>query len=269
MEIIYIDDLFFFNLAADYLLCLAAARLCGLSLKRLRYFAAALFGAAYSVFAVLPRFAFLASMPCKLAAAGIMGLAAYGGEARMLRCTAVFLGVSAAFGGAIWAASLSAPAALDLRVLLLSFVLCYLALTAVAACRARIERTRVVSVELTLLGRSCRFPALSDSGNCLRDPLSGHDVLLASPAALDALFPGRGELLSLSDPVAFCEAASGCPELRGRFRLVSYSALGGGGLLPAFRPDSVLIDGAPRAALMVAVSAAASGDGFQGVVRPL
>lgn len=268
MEIIYIDELFLLNLAADYLLCLAAARVCGLALKRLRYFAAALFGAAYSVFAVLPACAFLVHPLCKLASAGFMGLIAYGGEARLLRCLAVFLAVSAAFGGAVWAANLSSGVSLDLRVLLLSFALCYIGLTLISGCRARFVRTRIVSVRLRFLGRACLFSALSDSGNCLCDPLSGSDVLIASPAALASLFAENAALLSISDPVALLEAASACPALKGRFRLIPYSALGGAGLLPAFRPDGVWVDEKPRSALMVAVSDRASGDGFQAIVRP-
>ena len=45
MEIIYADSLFLSNLLADYLLCLCAARLCALPLRRGRYFMAALLGA--------------------------------------------------------------------------------------------------------------------------------------------------------------------------------------------------------------------------------
>ena len=107
MQVIYVDSLFFLNLCIDYLLCLVSARVCGLVLKRLRYLLSALIGACYSVAVFLPGLDFLASPLCKLAAALLMGLAAFGGETKMLRCCAVFLSVSAAFGGAVWAISLS------------------------------------------------------------------------------------------------------------------------------------------------------------------
>ena len=110
MEVIYIDSLFFLNLGVDYLLCLAAARICGLYLRRRRYVLAALLGAAYSVAVYLPGLGFLASWPGKLAAAALMSLVAYGREKRPMRCCAVFLAVSAAFGGALWAMSMSAGA---------------------------------------------------------------------------------------------------------------------------------------------------------------
>lgn len=266
MEIIYADSLFLLDLAADYLLCLTAARLSGLSLKRLRYFAAALLGAAYSVLAVLPRFGFLALPPCKLAMAGIMGLVAYGGEAHPIRCTAVFLAVSAAFGGAVWAVSLSGGAFPNMRVLIFSFAACYIGLSLVAGYRARASAARRERVELSFLGRSCAFSALVDTGNCLLDPLSGHEVLVASPAALAPLFPGCGGLLGIEDPVELVSAASALPELKGKFRLIPFSAVGGGGLLPVFRPESASVGGRARSALMVAVSKSAEGDGFQGII---
>ena len=46
MKYIYIDSLFFLSLFTDYLLCLITARICRLCLRRRRYLAAALLGAA-------------------------------------------------------------------------------------------------------------------------------------------------------------------------------------------------------------------------------
>ena len=65
MEIIYADSLFCLNLLTDYLLCLVSARACGLYLRRIRYFAAALIGAAYSVCVFLPGLGFLMTAPGK------------------------------------------------------------------------------------------------------------------------------------------------------------------------------------------------------------
>ena len=133
MEVIYIDSLFFLNLGVDYLLCLASARICGLYLRRRRYVLAALLGAAYSVAVYLPGLGFLASWPGKLAAAALMSLVAYGREKRPMRCYAVFLAVSAAFGGALWAMSISAGAGgsapMPLAVFVPAFALCYAGLS--------------------------------------------------------------------------------------------------------------------------------------------
>ncbi|MBQ6464634.1 MAG: sigma-E processing peptidase SpoIIGA, partial [Oscillospiraceae bacterium] len=93
MEIVYLDRFFLLNLLCDYLLCLVSARVCGLLLKRRRYWLAALLGAAYASAALLPGLRFLASAPGVLAAAALMALVAFGGERKPLRCGAVFLAV--------------------------------------------------------------------------------------------------------------------------------------------------------------------------------
>ena len=107
MEIIYIDSLFFINLLTDYLLCLSTGRICGLILKRRRYFLAALSGACYSVMIFLPGLHFLGSPLMKLCAGLLICAISYGGERHGVRCTGVFFAVSAAFGGALWALGLS------------------------------------------------------------------------------------------------------------------------------------------------------------------
>lgn len=264
METIYIDSLFLLSLLTDYLLCLISAALCGLYLKRLRYLAAALLGAVYSVAVFLPGLGFLAAPAVKLAAALLMGLLAFGAEERPLRCTGVFLAVSATFGGAMWALGLSLGG-LDAALLPVCFVLCYLALSLLARVRAAMVGKSRVEVELSFLGRSCRFFALSDSGNCLRDPMTGARVMVVSPTALREVFGELSPLLDIDDPVALLEAAD-ATELRGRLRLVPYSALGARGMLPLFRPEALRLDGQERRELLAAVSKSAGGEGFQGIV---
>ena len=85
MKSLYLDLFFFLNLSADYLICLSAGRICSLRLRRMRYLLASLLGAVYAALSVLPALAFL-SAPCwRLGAALLMGLLAFGGEARPLR----------------------------------------------------------------------------------------------------------------------------------------------------------------------------------------
>ena len=106
MDIIYIDSLFLLNLAVDYIILLAAGRLCAVRLQRGRYLLAALLGAVWAAATVLPGLTFLSAWPFKLAASGLMALIAYGTQPYPLRCFLAFLGVSFAFGGAVWAASM-------------------------------------------------------------------------------------------------------------------------------------------------------------------
>lgn len=261
MPIIYVDRYFLLNLLIDYLLCLLSARVCGLVLKRWRYALAALIGAAYAVLTLLPGLRFLGGAVGKLAAAGLMAAAAFGGEARALRCGAVFFCVSAAFGGALWALSLAGGyPVFDTRVLILSFALCYAGLELLFRSRARLPDRPRCEVRLRLGGRESRFMALVDTGNTLSDPATGAPVMLACAHALAPLFPGVD---LAADPVTL----TALPRLVGRFRLIPYSSVGGRGLLPVFRPEHLAVGGEERRDLLVAVSPAAQGDGFEGLIN--
>lgn len=268
MNVIYADVLFALSVFTDYLLCLVTARFCSLKLRRGRYLAAAALGGVYAVAVFLPGLAWLAHPLVELCAAGLMGLVAFGGEERLFRCLGAFLAVSASFGGAAWAVALrggSMPAP-DLRLLLAVFLGSYAVLTLLSRTRQRRAREHRVEAALTLGGREAVFTALEDSGNCLRDPVTGDAVMLVSPAALRPLFPGQEALLEASDAVELVSRAGRHPELRGRFRLLSCGSVAGPTLLAAFRPDAACIGGRTRDDLLAAVSAAASGDGFEGIV---
>nr|MCR5576648.1 sigma-E processing peptidase SpoIIGA [Oscillospiraceae bacterium] len=163
MKVIYADSLFALSLVTDYLLCLAAARFCSLRLRRGRYLLAALLGAVYAVAVFLPGLGFLASVPMQLSAAGLMGLVAFGGEARLFRCMAAFLSLSATFGGMVWAAAMrwgSFPLP-DGRVLLGAFLLCYVLLSLLTrARRGGRGEGRILDAALTLGSRRAAFRVL-------------------------------------------------------------------------------------------------------------
>ena len=141
MTVIYVDTLFLLNAMVDYLLLLAAARLAGEPLARLRFLLGALFGGGYAVAIFLPGLAFLRHPLCRVAAAVLMLLAAYGGSRRLVRQGVIFLALSCAFAGGVLAVGLIGGqgltlgrsgviySPLDLKLVLLSAAGCYGALT--------------------------------------------------------------------------------------------------------------------------------------------
>jgi stage II sporulation protein GA (sporulation sigma-E factor processing peptidase) len=264
METIYVDSLFALNMIIDYFLLLCSAKVCGLPLRRGRYVLASAFGAAWAVAAVLPDMGFVSSAPMKLALAGFMSLIAFGGEKRLLRCFIVFLAVSAAFGGAVWGASMLAGTSVtgrlylpvSLRVLVLSFALCYFAVSLVFRRAGKKAERQFVRLTVAVGGKSVVFTALRDTGNGLFDPISGCAVAVAEASVLLPLFPAEsaGALLS-PDPSQTVEVFSSLPGFEKRFRLVPFSAVGTSfGLLPAFRPDCVRVDGAEEKDLLLALT---------------
>ena len=70
MTVVYLDRVVLLNLAVDYLLLLATARLAGLPLRRGRLALAAALGALYAAAVFLPGCRMLAHPACRLAADG-------------------------------------------------------------------------------------------------------------------------------------------------------------------------------------------------------
>ena len=131
---------------------------------------------------------------------------------------------------------------------------------------AKKREREIVEVKLGFLGRAVTFRALVDTGNSLCEPVSGLPVMVVSPAALREVLGEYYPLFLLSDPTEILEAAAGVDALRGRLRLVPYSAVGAKGFLVAFRPDALRVGGEETRELLVALSPSASGEGHEGVL---
>ena len=99
------------------------------------------------------------------------------------------------FGGAVWAAGMlagtqgvyGAYVPVSWRALVLSFGICYAAVSLLFR-RTLAKRSRhIASMEVTLEGRAAALRALEDTGNALADPVSGRPVIVADAQALAPL----------------------------------------------------------------------------------
>ena len=263
MEIIYVDSLFLLNFIIDYLLLVLTFRLCGLVIRRVRCVLGALLGGAWAVLCFLPGLEFLAAPACKAALWGWISLAAFGGEAHLLKCALSFLTISAVFGGGVWAASMLAGGSnsiagavqLSFPMLVFSFAVCYVFLSLTWSQRLRGQAGKIAAVRLVLRDRSVELNALRDTGNTLREQLSGRKVMAVGIGDVASLFtPEEAEALRENDGAQALLRLNGLAgELH--FRPVVYSALGvSGALIPAFIPEQLWIDGRQSGDYVVAVS---------------
>ena len=276
MTVVYLDELFLLNFVVDYLLLLAAGRLCGEVLRRGWLALGAAVGAGYAAAAILPGMGFLLHPLCKLAAAVLALLAGYGRSRRLLRVGLVFFAVSAAFGGGIFALELLGGqgltlrngilySAMDLRLILLSAAGCYAAITLVLQRTARhtAARRELVPALLTLEGRRVALTALVDTGNTLTDPATGRPVMVAEGEKVSGLFPAgqapSGE--ELRRPVETLERL-GRQGWQGRCRLLPYRAVGVEcGMLLALRLDGAKVGTEDYGKLLLALSPTPLTDG--------
>ena len=274
MTVVYIDALFLLNLIVNSLLLLAAAKLAGEPLRRLRLAAGAALGGLYAAAIFFPGMGFLTHPLCKLGAAVLMLLTGFGGSRRLLRVTLVFFGLSCAFGGGIFAIGLLGGRGLtlrngvlysvmDLRILLLSAAVCYAVLTLVFRRTARHGRREVLPAVLILEGRRVAVNALVDTGNTLTDPVTGRPVMVAEGSLLSPLLPGERILdeKALRDPVGTLERLSRGERGR-RFRLLPYQAVGVEcGMLLALRLDDARVGAEDYGGILVALSPNPVSDG--------
>ncbi len=263
MQVIYADTLFLINLAVNYILLLLTARICAVYVPRLRLAAAAVSGAAYSVAAVLPGLGFLTALPVKIGFGILMSLAAFGGQERFIRATVVMFAVSASFGGVMTAISLAGGAhgyaigAMDIKTLLLTFAVCYAVFSTVFRRAARIDSGQTVEVVMKMGSRSIKLKALIDTGNSLVEPISGKRVLIIGKREARELFGDSGRIFEKYNGENASEILETMDRRGGRSRLmlIPFSSIGSaGGMMPAFSPDEIKVDGKVRKDLIAAVS---------------
>ena len=267
MTVVYIDSLFLLNFIVDYLLLLATAKLAGEVICRPRLALGAAVGALYASAVFFPGMGFLTHPLCKLSAAIVMLLAGLGGSRRLLRVTLVFLGLSCAFGGGIFAIGLLGGrgltlrngilySAMDLKIILLSAAVCYVALTLVFSRTAKHSRRELIPAVLSLGEKRVALTALVDTGNTLADP-----VMVAEGAKLGPLLPEEVGELALKDPVGTMERLSKS-ETGKRFRLLPYQAVGVEcGMLLALRLDRAQVGTVDYGGILVALSPNQLSDG--------
>lgn len=105
--------------------------------------------------------------------------------------------------------------------------------------------SQIVDLFVVINGRGCRLPALVDTGNELKDPVSGNSVIVVEIDQMESVLPENfisavryGES-NLWDNIG--EVLAGT-DLVGRFRLVPFRSLGcEHGMLPGLRPDYIAI----------------------------
>ena len=273
MRVVYVDSLFLINIIINYILLIVTAKICGAATPRLRLLGGAALGAVYSVVSVLPLPVFFVNFLIKIAVGILMVLAAFGGQTRLIRLILVFFAASAAFGGAVMAASLVSGGAgigevrlsLSLKLLILAFAVAYAVLTLVFRRAARRRHGLganspggIVTLELRHGGRTIRLRALRDTGNALIDPMTGRPVIVAGVNDVRPLLEPetRRALAELrnKDAVGVLETLAATTGSM-RFQLIPYSAVGtAGGMLLAFKPDEIIVDGKNRMGMLLALS---------------
>lgn len=247
---VYLDVVMVLNFLVDLLLLLGAGRLCGIRTKRKRALLASAIGSVYAGICLLPGFAFLGNLFWRLIFLFLMVLIAYGYSKSALRRGAVFMFLSLALGGAAYGMGNGGFVGLicagGIICLLCGFGL-----------RKPVGSAAYLPIELTYGKKHLSLTALQDTGNTLRDPITGGQVLVIGADAAQKLTGLTQQ--QLQRPV---ESLGQLPGLR----LIPYHTVGSpgnfllalripkvkigaweGSTLVAFAPERIGADGAYQA----------------------
>lgn len=256
MKTVYLDSLVLLNFILDYLLLLLTGQAAGAALHRWRIALAAVLGATYAGAVFFPALSFLSHPLLRVCAGVVMVLVAYGDSRRLLRLTLLFFAFSAAFGGGIYALGLMGVSVnLEPKYILLFAAIAYCMLSLASRKLARHGPRELQRVVVQVGERSAGLTALVDSGNTLRDPITGAGVVVAQGERLAPLLPPEADY---RHP---CQALPALKDPR-RFRLLPYRSVGvEQGLLLAVQADRVQMNGRDLGTRLVALSPTPVSDG--------
>lgn len=116
-------------------------------------------------------------------------------------------------------------------------------------------------LEITYGGRSVRVLGMTDSGNLLRDPISGKPCIIADVSALSPILPE--ELRRIADNISSLDLDSVSAEHKRRLLLIPATTVSGGGILLGVRVDriSLSVKGKTREADAIIALSDISGGG--------
>ena len=239
---VYADVLFCVNFIVDYVMLLSVKRLTSLTVRRRRLVAGALVGGIGSFVVLLPPAPFAVSLMISISEAMLITAAAFlpMSVKGYLRTSLLLFAVSFTYCGMMSAIlALASPKGLTVRnncvyigispfALIALTLMCYLALRLFDRLRAKGVKGSKCRVIVSNRGKTVEASGIADTGSTLREPFSGELVIVGS----NRLF---------SDLSGFGSYPEGDCGTHTNLRMVPYSSVGGKGLLPAFRPEEVII----------------------------
>lgn len=244
---IYLNLVMVLDFFVDFLLLLGTNRLSGFPAQPWRCAWAALLGAVYSGACLLPGFSFLGNILWRGISLWLMGTIAFGVSFSALKRGALFLLLSLAMSGIALHVGQE-----NLLSILLCALLCLL--LSLISFGGQAGGQEYIPLQIALGDKSASLIALKDTGNTLRDPLTGEPVLVIS-ASIAGKLTGLTQQ-QLKDPLQTLSS-----RILPGLRLIPYHSIGNaGGFLLAKRFEDVVIAG-KRKSTLVAFAAEGLGNG--------
>lgn len=286
-QTVYADILFLINFSMDYLCFYITTKLLHRKLHKVRALIASVFGGVYSVAILFSNFVSPLRLVCDIGSFFVMCLFVFVSKKnsflKFITLSLSYIGVSVALGG-IMTAGFNMLNSLGLPLDALSEsgdgmpVWLFALLAALSGCATlaggrffrKKQSEKSANIEIVFDGKSVRLAALCDTGNLLRDPISGKAVVLAEISAFNKTLP-REFIGAVRKKDA--SLLTSLPEnISKSLHLIPSRSAGGSSILYALTPDRISILSDQKSydieALFAPVVLESSANGFQALLPP-
>ena len=249
---VYIDVLFMVNVIINYFLLLITGIFSKAVCNRVRIIIASLLGGLYCAFAFVSEFAFLQSAVLKILSTVAISLIAfkYISPRNFLRCTLLLFFVGFLFGGIVYGICfLANPSFMSIKnatvyihispiLLILCSVVSYISISLFNYALKPQSNLETCQYSVTIIYRekSVSASGFLDTGNNLTDVFSDYPVILCNFETVSTFFDEKEKLCFEGTVTNVVSSPS-----KNNFRVIPISTVAGSALLPAFKPDLVLL----------------------------
>jgi len=287
-QTVYADILFLINFSMDFLCFYITAKLLHRRLPKIRALLASVLGGVYAVAILFAGFLPPLELVLDILAGLIMCALVFASKKtsfpKLLLSSLSYVGVSVALGGIMTAAfnmvnllGFSFDALKDSGDGMPVWLFAVLAALSGAATLAggrffrQKQSERSADIEITYGGKTVRLTALSDSGNLVRDPISGKSVIVADVAALSSALPS--EIVRAVKRRDASLLAALAPDVAKNLRFVPSRTATGGGMLYALLPERITVTVSGEKpyevdALVAPIQLGGAAKGFDALIPP-
>lgn len=254
---IYVDVVLLENLCMNYIILFGTAYIIKIRIKQIRIILASLLGAVYAVLAYAEIFPMYANLITKIILSICMIYIAFNPKKikGLIKELIVFYLVSFALGGCAFALLYlvrpqdifmkdgvyigTYPLKIALLGGIVGFIITYIAFKVV---KTRITKNEIIyKAVVNISGKQLEINVLLDTGNMLKDPISGDSVIMIEKNKLNSIFPEK--ILNNIDKILGGDLESTeSLEYRKRLRFIPFTSVGKqNGMLLGIKADSVTI----------------------------
>ena len=258
---VYLDIVFLENILMNYIIVFATGVVIKNECKKLRLLIASVIGAIYTIVMYLEIIPIYSNFIMKFILSIVITYIAFNLKSlkKLIKNLIIFYLVSFVFGGCVFALMYflkpqmaqirngvfvgAYPLKIALVGGIISFIIIQISFKLVKSKLSK--KDMIYDIEVTLDNKSAKIKALLDTGNLLKDPITGYPVIVVEKASLRKIIPSNilnnsekiigGDISELICDSEFSKTIS-------RFRVIPFSSLGKqNGLLLGIKPDSVNI----------------------------